>query len=52
MLQYSLLNINAFIILITIGFTFYLHVYKEKESKDLIDEDNSPMQFQKLIQLY
>jgi len=44
-LQYSLSNLNAFIILVTIGFTFYLYVSKEKESKEeLIDENNSPVQ--------
>ena len=51
-LQYSLSNLNAFIILITIGFTFYLHVYKEKESKDLIDENNSPVQLINQIKGY
>lgn len=44
-LQYSLSNLNAFIILVTIGFTFYLYVSKEKESKEeLVDENNSPVQ--------
>jgi NADH-ubiquinone oxidoreductase chain 2 len=44
-LQYSLSNLNAFIILVTIGFTFYLYVYKDKESqKELIDQNNSPVQ--------
>ena len=51
-LQYSLSNLNAFIILITIGFTFYLHVSKEKESKELIDENNSPVQLINQIKGY
>ena len=51
-LQYSLSNLNAFIILITIGFTFYLHVSKQKESKQLIDENNSPVQLINQIKGY
>jgi len=52
-LQYSLSNLNAFIILVTIGFTFYLYVYKEKESKEgLIDENNSPIQLINQIKGY
>ena len=51
-LQYSLSNLNAFIILITIGFTFYLHVSKEKESRNLIDENNSPVQLINQIKGY
>ena len=31
-LQYSISNLNAFIILVTIGYTFYLYVYKENNS--------------------
>ena len=52
-LQYSLSNLNAFIILVTIGFTFYLYVYKEKESqKELIDQNNSPVQLINQIKGY
>lgn len=43
-LQYSISNLNAFIILVTIGFTLYLHVYKDKENKNLVDANNSPIQ--------
>ncbi|RYE13852.1 MAG: hypothetical protein EOP34_07890 [Rickettsiales bacterium] len=45
-LQYSISNLNAFIILITIGYTLYLHVYKEKdgEYENLLDVNNSPIQ--------
>ena len=42
-LQYSLSNLNAFIILVTIGFTFYLYLSKESK-EELIDENNSPVQ--------
>ena len=52
-LQYSLSNLNAFMILVTIGFTFYLYVYKEKEYKDnLIDKNNSPVQLINQIKGY
>jgi NADH-ubiquinone oxidoreductase chain 2 len=52
-LQYSLSNLNAFIILVTIGFTFYLYIYKEKESqKELIDQNNSPVQLINQIKGY
>src|ERR1700761_3335866 len=44
-LQYSIANLNAFIILVTMGFSLYLYVYKEKEDKEnLIDKNNSPVQ--------
>jgi NADH-ubiquinone oxidoreductase chain 2 len=44
-LQYSIANLNAFIILLSIGYTLYLYVYKEKEEKEkLIDKNNSPVQ--------
>jgi NADH-ubiquinone oxidoreductase chain 2 len=45
LLQYSICNLNAFIILISIGFSLYIYVYKEKQdSKNLIDRNNSPVQ--------
>ena len=44
-LQYTISNLNAFIILVSIGFSFYLYVYNKKEEKEtLIDENNSPIQ--------
>ena len=45
-LQYSLSNLNAFIILVSIGFTLYLYVYKDKEENGIkITSDNySPIQ--------
>lgn len=52
-LQYSLSNLNAFIILVTMGFSFYLYVYKEKESQEnLIDKNNSPVQLVNQIKGY
>ncbi len=52
-LQYSLSNLNAFIILVTIGFTFYLYLYKDKQTqKELIDQNNSPVQLINQIKGY
>ncbi|RYE14849.1 MAG: hypothetical protein EOP34_05330 [Rickettsiales bacterium] len=34
-LQYSISNLNAFIILVTMGFSFYLYVNKEESKEDL-----------------
>ena len=45
LLQYSISNLNAFIILLSIGFSLYLYVYEDKEDKEnLIDKNNSPVQ--------
>jgi len=52
-LQYSLSNLNAFIILVTIGYTFYLYIYKDKETqKELMDQNNSPVQLINQIKGY
>ena len=51
-LQYSLSNLNAFMILVTIGFSLYLYVYKEKEDKNLVDVNNSPIQLINQIKGY
>jgi NADH-ubiquinone oxidoreductase chain 2 len=51
-LQYSISNLNAFVILITIGYTLYLHVYKDKEYKNLLDLNNSPIQLINQIKGY
>lgn len=51
-LQYSLSNLNAFIILVTIAFSLYLYVYKDKEYKNLIDVNNSPIQLINQIKGY
>jgi len=43
--QYSLSNLNAFVILISIGFTLYMYkTNNNEENKLLIDKDNSPVQ--------
>ena len=52
-MQYSLSNLNAFIILITIGYTFYLYISKEKQNgKKLVDQNNSPVQLISQIKGY
>lgn len=52
-LQYSLSNLNAFMILITIGYSLYLYVYKETENeKNLVDKNNSPVQLISQIKGY
>ena len=52
-LQYSLSNLNAFVILVTIGFSLYIYTYTEKEYKiDLIDQNNSPIQLINQIKGY
>ena len=43
-MQYSLSNLNAFIILISIGFSLYYYVNDNKEYKGLLDKNNSPIQ--------
>lgn len=42
--QYSLSNLNAFIILIAIGYSFYYYISENKEHEELIDKNNSPIQ--------
>ena len=52
-LQYSLSNLNAFMILVTMGFSFYLYVNKEGEyQEELIDRNNSPVQLISQIKGY
>jgi NADH-ubiquinone oxidoreductase chain 2 len=44
LIQYSISNLNAFIILIGIGFSLYSFVSNNKEYKELLDKNNSPIQ--------
>jgi NADH-ubiquinone oxidoreductase chain 2 len=43
-MQYSISNLNAFIILISIGFSLYYYVNDSDEYKQLADKNNSPIQ--------
>ena len=42
--QYSISNLNAFVIIIAIGFSFYRYTSSSKEHKELLDKNNSPVQ--------
>lgn len=44
LMQYSISNLNAFIILISIGFSLYYYVNESEEYKQLDDKNNSPIQ--------
>jgi NADH-ubiquinone oxidoreductase chain 2 len=44
LMQYSISNLNAFIILISIGFSLYYYVNDNEEYKELADKNNSPIQ--------
>nr|YP_010620776.1 NADH dehydrogenase subunit 2 [Pseudofabraea citricarpa]WAX38787.1 NADH dehydrogenase subunit 2 [Pseudofabraea citricarpa] len=44
LIQYSLSNLNAFIILIAIGYSLYCYINDNKEYKELADKNNSPIQ--------
>jgi len=43
-MQYSISNLNIFIILIAIGFSLYMYIDNNKEHKKLLDINNSPVQ--------
>lgn len=52
-LQYSISNLNAFMILVSIGFSLYLYTYEDREDKEnLIDKNNSPIQLINQIKGY
>ena len=44
LMQYTISNLNIFIILISIGFSLYTYVSNSKEYKGLLDKNNSPIQ--------
>jgi NADH-ubiquinone oxidoreductase chain 2 len=44
LIQYSLSNLNAFLLLISIGFSLYFYVNNNKEYQELLDKNNSPIQ--------
>jgi len=52
-ITYTVSNLNAFVILVTIGYSFYLYVYKDENHKDnLVDNNNSPIQLISQIKGY
>jgi NADH-ubiquinone oxidoreductase chain 2 len=44
LMQYSISNLNAFIILISIGYSLYYYINDSDEYKELSDKNNSPIQ--------
>ena len=53
LLQYSISNLNGFLILVGIGFSLYLYVYVYEEDREtLIDKNNSPVQLISQIKGY
>ena len=44
LMQYSLSNLNAFLILISIGYSYYLSSTENNEYENLEDKNNSPIQ--------
>jgi len=44
LMQYSISNLNAFIILLSIGFSLYYYINDSDEYKELPDKNNSPIQ--------
>ena len=44
LMQYSLSNLNAFILLLSIGYSLYYYVNNNKEYEGLRDKNNSPIQ--------
>jgi NADH-ubiquinone oxidoreductase chain 2 len=44
LMQYSLSNLNAFILLLSIGYCLYYYVNDNKEYEELRDKNNSPIQ--------
>lgn len=52
LVQYSISNLNAFILLVTIGFSLYYYTNEEKQYKQLTDKNNSPIQLVSQIKGY
>jgi NADH-ubiquinone oxidoreductase chain 2 len=55
LMQYSIANLNAFIILISIGYTYYIYINSNNEDDDykkLLDKNNSPIQLISQIKGY
>jgi len=44
LMQYSISNLNAFLILISIGYSYYLSSTEKNEYENLEDKNNSPIQ--------
>jgi len=51
-MQYSISNLNAFILLVSIGFSLYYFVNNNKQYNKLLDKNNSPIQLISQIKGY
>jgi NADH-ubiquinone oxidoreductase chain 2 len=51
-MQYSISNLNLFVILVTIGFSFYYYITNNKEYESLMDKNNSPVQLTSQLKGY
>ena len=51
-MQYSISNLNAFILLVSIGFSLYYFVNDNKQYSKLLDKNNSPIQLISQIKGY
>ena len=50
--QYTISNLNAFIILLAIGYSLYYYTTENKEHKELLDKNNSPIQLVEQLKGY
>ena len=50
--QYIISNLNAFMILIAIGFSLYYYTSENKEHEELMDKNNSPIQLINQLKSY
>lgn len=52
LMQYSISNLNAFFLLISIGYSIYFYINDKNESNNLSDKNNSPIQLISQIKGY
>lgn len=52
LMQYSITNLNAFLILLGIGYTLYFHTDTSENIKNILDKDNSPIQLTSQLKGY
>jgi NADH-ubiquinone oxidoreductase chain 2 len=52
LIQYSISNLNAFFLLISIGYTLFIFINKNINSINLLDKNNSPIQLLSQIKGY
>jgi len=52
LMQYSLSNLNVFLLLLAVGYSLYLYTSEDKEYSNLLDKNNSPVQLTTQIKGY